>query len=127
MSRAEKAVKRLIDAGNKRDFETIASVVADDFVWTEPFLGHKPGEGREAFKNGVKSFLDGVPDAQFTVQNILSDDIRAGFELTLTRTGSGGQQHVTSAVFIELNEAGLIHRLREYYDTATYMRDLGLS
>jgi ketosteroid isomerase-like protein len=120
---ARDTVKKFFEAVNRRDFEAVASVLSEDFAWTEPFLGERQGTGREALVKDAKSFIDNMPDVVFEVGNLIAEGNRAGFELTAARKQTGAK--TTYALFVEVDEAGQLSRIREYYDRKLLMKQLG--
>lgn len=121
---ARKAVDSFFDAVNRRDWGTAASLLADDFSWTEPFLGEKVGMGKENLIRDAKSFVENIPDTTFVIGNLLAEGHRAGFELTAERKEA--KLKSTYALFVEVSPEGKLRQIREYYDPKMLMKQLGL-
>ncbi len=122
--KATQTMQSFFDALNRRDWATFSTLLAEDFSWTEPFLGDKVGMGRDSFLKDAQSFVENVPDVSFVVGSVLAEGKRAALEVTAERKQSG--KRTTYALFVETNEAGQLRRIREYYDRKMLMGQLGL-
>ncbi len=139
MAAAEDMVKKFGDAMNKHDLNALMACWAPDAVIIDP-ASPQPIKGKEAVRQNMDAWLKAFPDLQFKPSNtILSKGDTIAFEVNLSGTHKGplvGPQgtvpasnkklQFTGVGFWRMNAQGLIAEERRYYDTAGFMRQLGI-
>lgn len=117
------------------DPESIAAVLTEDAEWLSP-----PGNatavaldaphhmiGRPAI---VRFFTEDFPrlfarDVALDVHRLHADDEQAVLEATMTATLADGRHYRNDYCFVVEIRDGLVHRVREYTDTARGLRAVG--
>ncbi len=132
-------VRRGIDAVRRADADSYTQLFAENAIVHHP-LAPEPLEGRAAIREAEQALFDAFSEIEIEVLRLLSDDRGAAVEVVLraTHTGAidlgGGQPvpptgrriEVPSAWFFEVGPDGLVITERDYFDTATFMSQLGL-
>lgn len=79
-------VRRYLDsAWNKRDISVIDELVAEDFVQHAPNVP----PGREGIKKFFQMLYGGIPDASFTLENIIAEGDQVATRFTVRGTHQG--------------------------------------
>ncbi len=131
--------KSFIEAIEARDAEAYAALYEQDAVMTEPLFG-EPIRGRDAIAQSESALFDAFTDIEIRVLALFAEEGRAAAELSLaaTNTGpidlgageplpaTGRRVEVPMGIFIEAGANGLIAAERDYFDTASIMRQLGI-
>lgn len=131
-SPSSRIVERAFTAFAGHDREQIAAVLTEDAEWLSypdnPSVAVLGGThhmvGREAV---VAFFAEDFPrlytrDVGVTVHAIHADGDRVVTELTMTATLADGRPYTNDFCFVFELRDGLIHRAREYVDTARGLR-----
>ena len=129
--------RTLYDDWNKRDFDHLASLVADDgeIVLVGSGTSFRGPEGSRQFS---RMWADGFPDGRATIDKVIAagDDVVVQFTGRGTHTGTlagpGGDIPATGrSVTLQLCdvhriEGGKIISLRSYFDSASLLTQLGV-
>ncbi len=140
MASVDPAVQRLIDAISSRDAPAFAACYAEEAVLVEP-LFPEPHRGRDQIAAGEQFLFDAFSDVRPEVITVVSDGSSRAVELVMhaTNTGpinlgegnsippTGRRIELPMAWLLDLDEQGLIVSERDYFDTATLLRQLGLA
>lgn len=132
----KKVADKVVKAYTSADPVAMANLYAEDAVVIEP------GEvlrGREAIQKHMEGFLRTFPDLKIEFLTILPSENHIAFEMVVRGTNTGpmlspegeipptGKKVEFKAVWIgRISPDGLIEEDRTYYDTADFMRQLGL-
>jgi len=129
---------QFLEAFNRHDLEAIGSGLSDDVTRRLPRLP-EPTKGVEAVKGIFKTTFDAFPDAtvEFVTQVVEGDHCVVEYVLNGTHTGvlEGGPQPIpptgkslrlNGVMIVKVGSDGKIIEMREYYDMATMMAQLGL-
>lgn len=132
----EDVVKEYIDAKDRHDWDTLVKLLDPDYVSIDPSIP-KPVKGIEQIRQYL-DMLTGV-EMKTRILNMMSkgDTVAAELEVSciIKHKGefaghivlpSGHPIKVTFAKFYRVNSKGLLAEEREYSDTATKMRALGV-
>lgn len=135
---AEDVVRKWQDAANRGDVTGIASLYAPDAV-LHHVLSLQPLRGREAIRQFESPMFKAFSNIQWKASNVMAkgNTVAAEFEVGATNTGpiqmptgtipaTNRRVHLRGASFIQLNEQGQIVEERRYFDTASFMAQLGL-
>jgi steroid delta-isomerase-like uncharacterized protein len=134
----ENLAEHLQKAWDDKDMEALVAHYTEDAVMYMP--GEPPVRGREAIAKNQGAFVRAMPDFKLTFNQVLSSGNHAAFEGVVngTFTGplstpegdiqpTGNKVQLKFAFFARLNEDGLVEEDRTYFDTADFMRQLGLA
>ncbi len=122
-----------LDAWNARDADRIVACLADDAVYEDVPLGAMNRSAAET-RQFVAVAWKGFPDLRFEAVEASALGEHAVFEWTMagTHTGdfpglppSGRSFSVRGVSVVELASNGRIRRIRDYWDFATALRQLG--
>lgn len=139
MNQPDEVVKQYLKAIEARDADAFAALFAADAVGYHP-LFDGPVRGRDAIRAGEQAVFDAFSDVAVTARSLLGDGSRYAIEVVLTAVNTGpldmggGEPlpatgrtiELPATWWLELGEDGLIVEARDYLDTATLMRQLGL-
>ena len=136
MARGSELWDRFDAAAVKGDYETVASLFAEDGVYVEPAGRH---EGRNAMLAWMREYAEAVSDIRTEVSLVVADDDVIIAEYTWYATQSGrfpmpdgsvippsGKTMELPAVTVLRVKDGLIVEARDYFDQAPMLRQLGL-
>ncbi|MFQ6011866.1 MAG: ester cyclase, partial [Nitrososphaerales archaeon] len=126
------------NAMNKHDLDASVSLYAPDALHLHPFP--EPSRGKEAIKKENKDFFEAFPDLQLNLSGIISSGNQAAaeFEMKGTNTGplvtpdgntlpaTNKRVEMNGSAFFRSNDEGLIVEEHFYFDTATFMGQLGI-
>lgn len=135
---ADPLVARLIDSIRSRDAREFGACYASDAVLVEP-LFPRPHVGRDEIVAGEQALFDAFSDVQPEVRALIVDGRSRAVELVTRAENTGPIQldedtsvpatgrriEVPMAWLIDPNEEGLIASERDYFYTATLLRQLG--
>jgi steroid delta-isomerase-like uncharacterized protein len=133
-------IRRLIEAIAARDISGYGALYAEDAVLEEPLFG-EPLRGRASIAESEAALFAAFSEIEIRIVATFGDGRRAAAELVLAATNTGpldlgvGESvpatrrriEVPMAIFIEAGPNGLVARERDYFDTATVLRQLGLA
>ena len=139
MSRFEELSEKYASAANRHDAQAVAAFYANDCVIYGP-LFPEPLRGRDAAQKDIADFIRAFPDLRFEFRNALEKGDVGVAELHMSGTNTGplstpiGEVPATKkridiwgAGYARINSQGLIAEERRYYDTAGFMKRLGLA
>ncbi|GCD40647.1 nuclear transport factor 2 family protein [Streptomyces paromomycinus] len=125
-------IENVFQAFASNDPDRISRVLTEDAEWLSPpgnpstvaLGGTHHMVGREAI---VRFFAEDFSrlyarDVAVTVHGVYTDGERVVVESTMTATLAGGNHYETDFCFVFELQVGLIHRAREYVDTARGLR-----
>lgn len=122
----------LYDAYNRHDSEAAAALYAPDGEHEEIAFS-QPRQGHKALAGGLRRFFDAFPDARWDVRDVFLDGDRAAVSYVLTGTlqndlgsviASGQQMNLRGVLILEMTSSGLIQRTEDYWDSATFERQM---
>jgi steroid delta-isomerase-like uncharacterized protein len=134
---SESIIRRLFDAFNTKDYDTIVALAADDFELIDAASGDK-FNGPEGARQNAERWLIPFADAKVEILNVVSSGDWAVAECVGRGTHSGPMQTPMGEVpptgkDMELHFCSLIKvrdgRIvegRDYYDSMTIVTQLGL-
>jgi steroid delta-isomerase-like uncharacterized protein len=123
--------RQVLDAWNRRDWETYRSLLHSEYRYTGP--DGKEQVGPEAGLNVAKMYANAFPDGKLEVKNSLSSQSISVSEFIARGTHKGDLRgipptnktvEVRIANFMELRD-GKIFREREYFDMMTMLVQIG--
>jgi steroid delta-isomerase-like uncharacterized protein len=139
MGRFEAITEQFITAINRHDLDAAAATYAEDTVAYDPMYP-TPLTGRDAIREDFAATLRAFPDVRFEVLELLEQGDVGTAEMLLTGTNTGplttpmGEMPPTGkrvelkgAVYIRMDDRGLVAEERRYYDTGSLMRALGVT
>lgn len=134
----EERLKKSTDAFNKGDIDSYLTLFTDDAVLYDP-LSPEPSRGKEAIRRSVAELLKMFPDASIKILRLVVGDGVAAGEIMNEGTNTGPlktpagvipatNRHLKfqGAFFASLDSEGLILEGRRYWDTMSFMKQLGL-
>ena len=126
-------------AWDDHDMKALVQLYAEDAIMFMPGEA-EPIRGREAIENNQAAFLRAMPDFALDFSSILVSGSHVTFEGVArgTFTGplaspegdippTGKSAEVRFAFIAKVNAEGLIEEDRTYYDTADFMKQLGVT
>jgi steroid delta-isomerase-like uncharacterized protein len=138
MGKLEVASKKFLAAFNRHDADAVAEGYAIDCVVHDPVYP-APLMGRKAVREDAAVFFRAFPDLRIdSLERFEKGDLGSEeFRMTGTNTGplaeptgeippTGKRIDVKGVVVIRFGAHDLISEERRYYDTATFMKQLGL-
>lgn len=128
------AMRAFFDLGNAHDAAALAEMVHQNYVGESDVLP-QPIVGRDAYRSLLMQFWTAFPDTRYNVEHMLAADDCVVTRVTLTGTHSGnfmgregtGRKFSIRLCHVDQWRDGKIARAWYYWDTATLMRQLGLS
>ena len=130
---SEKMFRDYITSWNTHDLEKIASFFTDDCVYDNLARG-QTYRGKDQLKGWGKACFDAIPDFKLDVTSIIAsgDLLASEWVMTGTLTGSspdlpatGKSFSVRGSTIIQLKD-GKIQRNADYWDLATFLRQVDL-
>ena len=119
---------------DNKDPERLLALFADDCVYEDVIQG-VGARGKEELRSFVNRAFAAIPDFKYGLRNTFATGQWAVIEWVMSGTHTGdfpgmpatGKRFssVRGASILEL-EAGKIHRESDYWDTATFMKQVGL-
>ena len=135
MSRATDVAEQFLAAWSKDDPEALLDLCSEDCVYedvTVASVSHSHKELRDLFT----MFRTAMPDLSFTSDGVATCDKGVTVEWTVTGTHTGSVPGLPPATntaaavrgvsVIDLDANGLISGCRDYWDAATWLRQIGL-
>ena len=132
-------VKNALAAFNRHDLDTYIAMLDPNYVSHDPMLPDPP-KGRVAYRKINEDIFKAFPDAKFKVLNIAAKNGFVATELIFAGTFKGPVElggrtmpptgrhfEIKMATFAQLSSKGLITELRDYYDPAVLLQQLGLN
>jgi steroid delta-isomerase-like uncharacterized protein len=124
-------LRALVEAYNRHAVEELLELYAPDGVH-EDVAGQRRKHGPVAISAGLTRFLASVPDARWAVDRVIGSPEEAVAAYVFHGTLGGpfgdveprGQVIRLDAVLVVSVRGGRITRTRDYFDSATFMRQL---
>ncbi|MFD4422301.1 ester cyclase [Agromyces sp. NPDC058484] len=127
-----------IDAFNRDDPAGFAAIYAEDAIVHDP-LYPQPLRGRAAVEQDAADLRRAIPDARFTLLDVLQDQSAIAFRYGLIGTHlgplstpdgeiapTGSTIDVPGAVFSRLDRDGFVEEERRYFDVSRLLAQVGL-
>ena len=137
--RGEHLAETITTAVASHDPGTWAAMFAEDATYTIPDTP-EPIRGRPALEAVAAVFFSAFPDMAFVVRSVIEQDNVVVLEAATTGTFTGpmptpggdvpptGKSYTAPLVAVcELTGTGLIANCREYYDTAAFAAQIGMT
>jgi limonene-1,2-epoxide hydrolase len=122
MGRASDVVTAFITAIEAKDLDAALGLVTDEISYENVPID--PIVGKEATGAVLRSFLEPAATVEWViVRQVEVDDVVINERLDRFEIGSGWLE-LPVAGFFEVTAEGLIQRWRDYFDMATYTRQL---
>jgi steroid delta-isomerase-like uncharacterized protein len=131
MSNAGDWVGRVIDAVNRRDWDTVEAALSDTCSYEANGSPAWRISGREQVLGRFKALLTAFPDQKADVTFLVAEGSKAAFELHINEThtrpletpfgtfpATGLEIDEVVGYFVELDPEGLAARIGHYYDAA---------
>jgi ketosteroid isomerase-like protein len=132
-------IDRMITAIIERDVEAYGALYSHDAVMMEP-LFPGPVQGRQAITDGEAALFAAFSNIEIREVSRFMEENQLVVELTLMATNTGAidlganelvpptgrRIEMPMAIFLETDSDGLIVNERDYFDTSSLMRQLGL-
>jgi steroid delta-isomerase-like uncharacterized protein len=136
---AREVVEKLVGAIERRDADALSELFAPDAVLHHP-LSPKPIEGKAAIAESEQALFDGFSDIVVEVLGVVAaaDDVAVELVIRATNTGAldigadeklpptGRRVELPSVWFLKLGADGRISEERDYLDTMSFFRQLGV-
>ena len=138
MSDSKEQARQSIDAFNRGALDDWMKMVAEDVELVSPMGGTI--NGRDAFKGYFAQMRETFPDARVDIKKMVAEGNTIVTEYTFTGTQKGPMQTLTGDTIpptnrrlsgpamdiAVLDDKGLLKSLRQYFDTANALQQLGL-
>lgn len=139
MDRVRDVVEQFVEAIEARDADAFAALFAEDAVGYHP-LFEEPVRGRDAIRESEEAIFEAFSEVDVNVRSSLTDDDLCVLEVVITAVNTapldvGGDEplpatgrriQLPATWWLQLGDDGLISESRDYLDTATFMRQLGI-
>jgi steroid delta-isomerase-like uncharacterized protein len=138
MADAKQMARQSIDAFNRGKLDDWMKTVAEDAELVTPMAGTI--KGRDAIKGYFEQMRQTFPDAHIDVHNVIAEGNTVVVEYTFTGTHKGPMRTPTGETIPPTNKTlsgpaldiavmddkGQLKSLRQYFDTASGLQQLGL-
>jgi len=129
----EQTMKDLVAAWNSHDVEKILSFFTDDCVYEDIVVG-KVNHGKEELRAFIKDLLTGAPDVKLELESIVASGDHVSMEWVMSGTQTGvllgfpasGKSFSGRGVSVSELMDGKIKKNTDYYDGASFFRQLGI-
>lgn len=135
MSRATDVAEQFLAAWSKDDPEALLALCSDDCVYEDVTVAAVMGSHKD-LRDFFNLFRTALPDMSFTSEQVSPCDQGVTVEWTVTGTHSGTvpglppatnkYAEVRGVSVIDLDANGRISGVRDYWDSATWLRQIGL-
>lgn len=116
------AVTAYLDALNAHDADRIAGCVSLDFVNEHTSTGGVSRIGRAEYRAALEGFLGEFADLHYEPEQVLVDGSRCAVPYRLTAVLQGRPLAVRGVFVFVVDEAGLISKRTDYWDSAQVQR-----
>jgi len=134
----ESVIREGFDAMSKHDLDSSVAHYAPDALHLHPFP--QPSRGKEAIRKENKEFFEAFPDLRVQISSIISSGDQAAVEFDMKGTNTGPlvtpdgnslpatnrPMEIHGSAFFRANSEGLISEEHFYFDTASFMNQLGI-
>ncbi len=132
MNEASTLIHALNDMWNSQDIDRLASLYAPDVEHEDVTSGVKLHGHSELRKLFLEAW-EGMPDVRTKIGRIISQDNRLAWEWTMSATHAGdfpnlpatGRTFTIEGVSILEVKDGLVRSQRDFYDQASFLRQVG--
>ncbi|MDH2901904.1 MAG: nuclear transport factor 2 family protein [archaeon] len=137
MTRAEDLISKAVESINKHDIDTLFALYDPHVQYWNPV--RQEINGKDALRKVVESVFKAFPNEQIQIKNVLVQGDSAAFEAldsatftAVLETPRGNIQPTNKSYrvpflgFLRLNNDGLIAEQRDYYDSLSFFRQLGI-
>ncbi len=117
-----------LDALNRHDPDSVAALVAEDFVNEHTSALGSSLVGRDAYRSRLPGFLDAFGDLRYDVEDVVTEGDRVVVAYTL-RARCAGPDGVRRPVTVRgvfrftVRDAAIAHRV-DYWDSGVYLRQV---
>lgn len=111
-----------LDALNAHDADRIAACVSSDFVNEHTSTGGVSRVGRAAYRAALDEFLGAFADLHYEPEQLLVDGSRCAVPYRMTAVLQGLPLDVRGVFVFVVDEAGLIGKRTDYWDSAQVPR-----
>lgn len=135
MSQATDVAEQFLAAWSKDDPEALLALCSDDCVYEDVTVAAVSRSHKE-LRDLFAMFRTAMPDLSFTSDGVAPCDQGVTVEWTVTGTHTGTvpglppatnkAAEVRGVSVIDLDANGLIRGCRDYWDSATWLRQIGL-
>ena len=135
MSRATDVAEQFLAAWSKDDPEALLALCSDDCVYEDVTVATVVGTHKE-LRDLFTMFRTSMPDLSFISEQVTACDRGVTVEWTVSGTHTGTvpglppatnkYAEVRGVSVIDLDANGLISGCRDYWDSATWLRQIGL-
>jgi len=128
-----KIAENWIEAMNRQDLEKMESLYADDVIDNE-VPEREAIVGKKNVTKAYRELFQGFPDCKATIINHIVEGDQVLLEILWEGTQKGEFRGIPSTgkkvklriAYIFRIQNGKIHEIREYYDAATFLNQIGL-
>lgn len=135
MSRATDVAEQFLAAWSKDDPEALLGLCSEDCVYEDVTVA-AISHGHQELRDFFTMFRTALPDMRFISEGVNACDASATVEWTVSGTHSGNvpglppatnkYAEVRGVSVLDLDATGLISGCRDYWDSATWLRQIGL-
>lgn len=130
--------ERIAELWNDRDFDGLMRICAEELECVAVPFG-TAYRGPEGYRQFMQAWATAFPDGRVEVRRVIADENGAVVEYTgrgthtgpfsgpfgtIPATGQRAELHLCDVMEVE---QGLVRRVRSYFDSATLMRQLGIT
>jgi steroid delta-isomerase-like uncharacterized protein len=125
--------RREVESWNAHDAVGVAAFYAEEATVTD--AGGETATGREEIAARARQYMDALPNLRFELQSVAADGNRFAMEWRASGTNTGslaGMPPTNRPVVVEgcdvgeFGDDGLIQRETDYWNEASFLRQLGL-
>jgi len=128
-----KLAEEWVEAMNRHDAELLGSFCTEDANSRE-LAEPKPVKGREEIVKAYRELFEGFPDCSTRIVNRAADEGCVLLEVLWEGTNEGKFRGVQATLrkaklpiaYVFEFKGGKVQKIREYYDAATYLTQMGL-
>ncbi len=124
MSHGADVVRSYLHAFATGDPHAIAAFVTDDFVNEHTSALGSSCTGRDDYLARLPDFLAAFPGLRYHVERVVVDGDHAAATYRMTATSEGHPVDLRGVMVFEL-DGGRIARRTDYWDSLTYLRQVG--
>lgn len=119
-------VRRYLAAFADRDPDAIAAHVSPGLVNAHASELGEGCEGRDEYLSRLPGFLDAFADLRYDIEQMIVQGTAVAVAYRMTATSAGHPIDMRGALVLDVVD-GLIARRTDYWDSLTYLRQIGAS
>jgi len=120
----EKVVSDILAAWTRLNVDEIMSYFAEDAVWDN--VPMKPAKGRDAIREMTQAFLKDTSTFSAKILRVVHDgNVVFNERIDSVVMKNGKKADIPVAGMFEMNDAGKIKVWRDYFDLATFTKQIG--